>query len=141
MSQIETPHTLSNLKTKNWTLIKIVSFAALLHSQVFWFYSIVYIVFCKVSPEDKKPRRLRLRGESVTQHVQTITPKVTTKPSTKPSLRRIIPLIRSFASRIQQKMKGNMSKIKNEKKRSIGRKRERAISMIKSTIANFHKKA
>ncbi|PHZ09549.1 uncharacterized protein RHIMIDRAFT_263133 [Rhizopus microsporus ATCC 52813] len=57
------------MKTKNLSTIGVLSIVALLHSHIYWFYSIIYIVYSKMSVQDhERPRRLRLKRQKKSIH-------------------------------------------------------------------------
>ncbi|CEG81345.1 hypothetical protein RMATCC62417_15560 [Rhizopus microsporus] len=70
MSDLPMQQVLINpMKTKNLSTIGVLSIVALLHSHIYWFYSIIYIVYSKMSVQDRKrPRRLRLKRQKENMH-------------------------------------------------------------------------
>jgi hypothetical protein len=144
-----------------------VSFAALLHSYIYWLYSIIYILYSKIASENQciKPRKIRLKKRRVVQCVQKLvnkkkTPRAVAHPATvyhpSPSVIVIsqprpsfVHSLKSLQSRVHQKIHSRKIPAKTTTddgpgldRANSGRKRDRAKIFIRSTFQrsnSFHK--
>lgn len=112
---------ITSLKLQKFLMIWIVLLAALLHSHIYWFYSILYTVYSNTLENNQniKPRKIKSRIAHVVQRTaaQYIQTKTLIKPNKAerqlvnntscPNVKKshhLISFIRSFISRIQQKI-------------------------------------
>lgn len=157
---------ISNSNIKHAPTIGImVSSAALLHSYIYWVYSILYILYSKIATENQciKPRKIRLKKRRVVHCAQKHakkkkTPRVIAHPTTahppSPSVMVIsqprpsfVHSLKSLQSRVHQKIHARKIPAKTNPddgldRANSGRKRDRAKTFIRSTFQrnnSFHK--
>ncbi|KAI9471988.1 MAG: hypothetical protein EXX96DRAFT_582491 [Benjaminiella poitrasii] len=68
------------LKYSTTNTLSILGFAVLIHSHIYWFYSILYIAYNKISFNKQKSKSIRRRRRRQQQSTTTIAKKVTFSP-------------------------------------------------------------